>query len=119
LTVRLIDWLGINARAGSQSALVVCIDIGNMNDKTRVRDIRHERRSELVLCCDAMEPDRHVADTDLAMDRVTFRISVDAARIKTEGLDQEIMSRRNVLVSQNRDYSLECRHEFLHRQESA
>ena len=43
LTVRLIDRIGVDVRTGGASAFVVCIDIVDIYDETRVGHIRSER----------------------------------------------------------------------------
>jgi len=79
LTVWLIDRLRIDACASRLHPLVVRIDIIHMHEKTRIRDIRRERRIEPMFRRHAVKPDRGVARTDLAMDGLTFR-SFDASR---------------------------------------
>src|SRR6185369_6697281 len=49
----------------------------------------------------------------LAMDGLTFRVSVHATAVEAEGTDEEIVRRRDVLVSQNRNEPLEIRHDVL------
>ena len=44
------------------------------------------------------------------MKRLTFVVSVDAPTGKAKGFDEEIVSRRNVLIGQDRDDSLEVSH---------
>lgn len=61
----------------------------------------------------AVKPNRGVTHTDLAMDGLTFRVSIDAPAIEAEGIDEEIVSRWDVLVNQNRNDSLEIRHDVL------
>ena len=47
------------------------------------------------------------------MNWLTFRVSRHAPAIEAERMDEEIVSRRNVLVSQNRNDSLEIRHDVF------
>ena len=60
----------------------------------------------------AVQPNRGVTRTDLAMDWLTFRVSMHAPAIEAEGIDEEIVSRRDILVSQNSNDTLEIRHEL-------
>jgi hypothetical protein len=47
------------------------------------------------------------------VDGLTFRVSMHAPAIEPERIDEEIVSRRDVLASQNRNDSLETRHDVL------
>jgi hypothetical protein len=62
---------------------------------------------------DAVKPNRGATGTDLAMDRLTFRVSMHAPAVEAEGIDEEIVSRGDVLVRQYRNDSLEIRHDVL------
>src|SRR5687767_9201461 len=61
----------------------------------------------------AVKPDRGVTHTDLAMDGLTFRVSMHTPAVEAEGIDEEIVSRLDVLVSENRNDSIEIRHDVL------
>jgi hypothetical protein len=54
LTVRLIDRLAIDSGARRSGALVVRIDIIDVDDQARIRNIDGERRVELMLGGDTM-----------------------------------------------------------------
>ncbi len=112
LPVRLIDRLRIDERTSRARPLVVRIDIIHMHKETRIRDVRGQRGSEPMFRRHALKPNRGITRTYLAMDRLTFRVSVHATAIEAEGIDEEFVSRRDVLVSQNRNDSLEIRHMF-------
>jgi len=47
------------------------------------------------------------------MDRLTLGIAVDASRLETERFDEEVMRRRNVLVNQKWDDTLEFTHRLF------
>jgi hypothetical protein len=111
LPIRLIDGLRIDERTSRTSPLVVRIDIIHMYEETRIRDIRGQGGIETMFRRHAMQPNRGVTRTDLAMDGLTFGVSRHAPTIEAEGIDEEIVSRLDVLVSQNRNDSLEVRHE--------
>jgi hypothetical protein len=57
-----------------------------------------------------VKPNRGVTHTDLAMYGLTFGVSMYAAAIEPEGIDEEIVSRRDVLIRQHRNDSREMRH---------
>jgi hypothetical protein len=57
LTIRLIDRLAVDAGARQTRALVVCVDVIDVDDQAEIRHIHGERRIEMVLSGDAMEPD--------------------------------------------------------------
>jgi hypothetical protein len=59
-----------------------------------------------------VKPNLGVTRTHLAMDGLTFRVSINAAAMEAKGMDEEIVSRRDVLVSQNRNDSREMRHDL-------
>lgn len=88
------------------------IDVIHVNDEPRISYIRGERRIKTMFCGNAVEPNGRVAGADFTMDRPPLGGSVDASRNEPERLNEEIMRRWNVLVRQNRDYSIEGRHRF-------
>ena len=73
--------------------LVVRIDIIHMHEETRIRDVRGQRRIEPMFRRHAVEPNRGVTRTDLAMDGLTFRVSMHAPALEAEDIDEEIVSR--------------------------
>jgi hypothetical protein len=113
LPIGLIDRLRIDERTRRAGPLVVRIDIVHVHEETRIRDVRGQWGIEAMVRRHAMKPNRGIARTDLAMDRETVRISMHAAAIEAEGIDEEIVSRCDVLVSQNGNDSLEMRHFVL------
>jgi hypothetical protein len=113
LPIWLIDRLRIDERTSRARPLVVRIDIIDMHEETRIRDVSGQRGSEPMFRRYAVKPDRGITRTDLAMDGLTFRVSMHATAIEAEGLDEEIVSCRDVLVSQNRNDSLEIGHKVL------
>ncbi len=113
LPVWLIDRLRVDERTGRARPLVVRIDIIHMHEQTRIRDVRGQRGSEPMFRRDAMKPNRGITHMDLAVDGLTFCVSMYATAIETECIDEEIVSRRDVLVSQNRNDSLEIGHDVL------
>jgi hypothetical protein len=113
LPIWLIDRLRIDERTSRARPLVVRIDIVHRQEETRVRDVRGQRGIEPMFRRHAVKPNRGVTRTDLAMDGLTFRVSMHATPTEAEGIDEEIVSRRDVLASQNRNDSLEIRHDVL------
>jgi len=93
LPIRLIDRLRIDERTSRARPLVVRIDIVHMHEETRIRDVRGQRGSEPMFCRYAVKPNRGVTRTDLAMDGLTFRVSMHATATEAEGIDEEIVSR--------------------------
>jgi len=110
LPVWLIDRLRVDDRTSRARPLVVRIDIVHVHEETRIRDVRGQRGSETMFRRYAVKPNRGIARMDLAMDGLTFRVSMHATAIEAEGIDEEIVSRLDVLVSQHRNDSLEVRH---------
>ncbi len=110
LPVGLIDGRRIDTRTSRTSPLVVRIDIIHMHEETRVRDVRGQRGTELMFRGHAMEPNRSVTRTDLTVNWLTFRVSRYTPGIEAEGIDEEIVSRGDVLVGENRNDSFETRH---------
>ena len=107
LPIWLIDWLRIDECTSCARPLVVRVDIIHINEETRIRDVRGHRGIEPMFRRHAVKPDRRVTRTDLAMDRLTFRVSIHAPGTEAEGIDEEIVSRCDVLINQNRNDSLE------------
>jgi hypothetical protein len=90
---------------------VVGIDIIDMNEEAGVRHIRGTWRIEMVLRGDPMQPDGRISNADFGMDRLALRSSMDASCHEPEGLDQEVVCGRDVLIYQQRNWSLESWHE--------
>lgn len=103
----LIDRLRIDERTSRSRPLVVRIDIIHMHEQTRVRDVGGQRGTEPMFRRRSMKPNRRITRTDLAMDRLTFRVAMHAPANEAEGIDEEIVSRLDVLVSQHRNDSFE------------
>src|SRR5687767_8704851 len=61
----------------------------------------------------AMKPDRGVTGADLAVNGVPSRVPRDATAREAEGIDEEVVSRGDVLVGQNGNDSLDTRHDVL------
>jgi hypothetical protein len=113
LPIWLIDRLRIDERTSRARPLVVRIDIIHIHEEARIRDVRGQRGMEPMFRRHAVKPNRGVTRTDLAMDGLTFRVSMHSPAIEAEGMDEEIVSRWDVLVSQNRNDSLEMNHDVL------
>jgi hypothetical protein len=113
LPIWLIDRLRIDDRTGRARPLVMRIDIVDMHEETGIRDVSGQRGIEPMFRRHAVKPNRGVTRTDLAMDRLTFCVSMHAPAVEAEGIDEEIVSRGDVLVRQNRNDSLEIRHDVL------
>jgi len=113
LAVGLIDRLRIDERASGASPLVVCIDIRDVQEETRIRHINGQGRIESMFSRHAMEPNGSATHENLAMNRLTFVVSIDAPTGKAKGVDEKIVSRRNVLIGQDGDDSLEVRHDAV------
>jgi hypothetical protein len=60
-----------------------------------------------------MQPDQEIAGTNLSVNRLAIRRALNATGNEAEGVDQEIMRRRDVLVHQDRYDPLEFRHTHL------
>src|ERR1700746_280699 len=56
-----------------------------------------------------MQPDQEIAGTNLSVNRLAIRRALNATGNEAEGIDQEIMRRRDVLVHQDRYDPLEFR----------
>jgi hypothetical protein len=113
LPIRLIDRLRIDERTSGARPLIVSIDIIHVHEETRIRDVRDQRGIEPMFRRHAVKPNRGITRTDLAMDGLAFGVSIHATASEAEGIDEEIVSRRDVVVSQNRNDSLEIRHDVL------
>ena len=60
-----------------------------------------------------MQPDQEIAGTNLSVNRLAIRRALNATGNEAEGVDQEIMRLRDVLVHQGRYDPLEFRHTHL------
>lgn len=110
LTIWLIDGLAVDPGTCRASTPVVSIDVIHVNHQTRICHIHGERRIELVLGSDAMQPDGSITGANLSVYRLALRGSAHSSSIEPKCLDQEIVCARDVLICENRDYSLVCRH---------
>jgi hypothetical protein len=113
LTVRLIDWLRVDEGTGRTSALVVRIDIVDMHEESGIRHVSGQRRIEAMFRRYAVQPNRGITGTHLCMNWMAFRVSRHASAVEAEGTNEEIVSRRHVLVGQDRDESLEIGHHLV------
>jgi hypothetical protein len=111
LAIRLINRLAVDEGTRSAGALEVSIDIINIDKEPRVPDILGSRSVEMMLCGHSVQPHRRISGADLAMDCLAIGASLDTSRNEPEGLNQEVMRGRDVLIRQNRDDPPECRHE--------
>jgi hypothetical protein len=113
LPIRLIDGLRIDERTGRPRPLAVRIDIIHVHEETRIRDVRGQRGIEPMFRRHSVTPNRGVTRTHLAMDWLTPCVSRHTSVREAEGMDEELVSRRDVLVSQNRNDSLEIGHDVV------
>ena len=60
-----------------------------------------------------MQPDQEIAGTNLSVNRLAIGRALNATGNEAEGIDQEIMRRRDVLVHQDRYDPLEFRRTHL------
>jgi hypothetical protein len=90
----------------------VRVDIRHVDDQPGTCQVRRLRRAELVFSSHAMKPDRCLTDPDFAMHWLAVGCALDTPSFETERFDQEVMSRLDVLVHQQRDNACEGRHEF-------
>jgi hypothetical protein len=107
LPIWLIDRLRIDERTSRTCSLVVRIDIIHVHEEARISHVRDQGGIESMFRRHAVQPDCGVTRTDLAMDWLTLRISRHAPAIEAKRMDQEIVSRLDVPVSQDRNDSLE------------
>jgi hypothetical protein len=80
LPIRLIDGLTIDDRPCRTSPLVMRIDIIHIQEETRIRDIRSQRGTELMFRGDAMQPNWSITGTNLAVNWLTFLVSMHTPR---------------------------------------
>jgi hypothetical protein len=100
LAVGLILRLAVNLRTRRQGTLVVGIDVIHMHDEATAGD---GRRVQVVFRGHAVQPDRDVSRTHLAVDWLPFRVPLDTAGLKPERVHEEIVRRRYILVDQKWD----------------
>jgi hypothetical protein len=110
LPVRLISGFGVYARPGGTGASEVCVNVRDVYDKPGTGHVYRLRRSELVLSSNAVKPDSCLADSDFTMDGLAVGRALDTPRFETKRFNQEVMSRLNVVIYQQRDNACECRH---------
>jgi hypothetical protein len=91
LTIRLTDRLAVDSGTRLASVLVVRINIIDVDHQARVRHIDGDRRVEVVLSRDTVQPDGRIAGTDLTMDGLAFWRSMDTSRNEPECLDEEVV----------------------------
>jgi hypothetical protein len=79
LTIRLIDRFAVDAGTRGTSALVVRVDVIDLNDQAGICHIDGERRIEMVLRGDAMEPDGCLPGTNFTMDWLAVGVSMHSS----------------------------------------
>ena len=100
-------------RARLTRALVVRVHVIDLDDQTCICHVDRQRRIEMVLRGDAMQPDGGIAGTNLTVDGLALPGSLYAPRAEPEGSNQEIMRARDVLIREERNDAFDCRHELL------
>jgi hypothetical protein len=110
LSIRLIDWLRIDASTGPSGLLVMRIDVVHVHEETRIRDVSGLRGIEVMFRDHTVQPDCGVTRADLTVDDLALGVPVHTAAAEAERTDQEIVSSADVPISQNRNDSLEIRH---------
>jgi hypothetical protein len=110
LPVWLIGQFGVYLCPGRTSTSKVCLNIADMYDKPCAGHVYRLRRIELVLCCDAVEPDSCPTDANLPMNRSAVPTTLDTPRLEAKGSNQEVMSCLDVATYQHGDDALECSH---------
>ena len=63
-----------------------------------------------MLGCDAVQPDRGVAQADLGVDGLSLGALVDSARAEAERADEEVVSGGDVLIDEQRDEAIDGWH---------
>jgi len=82
---------------------VVDVDIFDGDLEASVRLAARSRRRHLMIRSHRVQPDGSPPEPDLPVDDVAAVIPLQPARCAAEGPDQEVMSRLDVLVDQDRD----------------
>jgi hypothetical protein len=113
LTIRLIDRLAVDVGTRRTRALVVRVDVIDVDDEAGICHIYGERRIEIVLSGDAMQPDGSIPGANLAMDRPALGGSMHSSRSEPKCLNQEVVCGCDVPIGEHRDDSLEGWHELL------
>jgi hypothetical protein len=80
LTVWLIDRLTVDAGPGPTRTVVMRIDIVDVDEQAGMRDGSGQRRLELILRSDLVQPDGRIARADFAVDGLTIGSPMEAAR---------------------------------------
>jgi hypothetical protein len=113
LPIWLIDRLRIDQRTSRAGSLVVRVHIIHMHEKAGVGNVGDAWGIEPMFRGHPVKPDCGVTRTDLAMNGLTFRVSMYTPAIEAEGIDEKVVSRWDVLVGQNRNDPLETGHDVL------
>jgi hypothetical protein len=79
-------------------------DVEHPGGRSQCRDV-----AQAVVRGGAVQPDGLAIQRNLPMDDLARVVAVDPARGETEGVDQEVVGRRDVGVHQDRDDALGCR----------
>ena len=82
---------------------VVDVDIFDGDLEASVRLAAPSRRRHLMIRSHRVQPDGSLPEPDLPVDDVAAVVPLQPARCAAEGPDQEVMSRLDVLVDQDRD----------------
>ena len=118
LTVRLIDRLAVDARARRPRVLEVRVDIVNLDDQARIRDVGGKRRLEAMFSCLGVQEDGGAAGTHFSVNSLAFGSSMHASRGEPESVHQEVVRGRDVLISEKRNDAFDGWHAGSPRSES-
>lgn len=101
--VRFVCGWVLNVGARRLALGVVGIDVSDDDLEASVRPAARSRRRHLMIRSHRVQPDGSRPEPDLPVDDVAAVIPLQPARCEAEGPDQEVMSRLDVLVYQDRD----------------
>jgi hypothetical protein len=101
LAIRPVYWFILDLRASSSGLLVMGLQVIHMDDETGTGEIPSSRRGHVMPICHAVEPDRIPACTNLGMNGIPCRITMNASTGKAESLNQEIMRGGNIFVNKH------------------
>ena len=101
--VRLVCGWVLNVGARRLALGVVGVDVSDDDLEASVRLAARSRRRHLMIRGHRVQPDGSLPEPDLPVHDVAAVIPLQPSRCEAEGPDQEVMSRLDVLVYQDRD----------------
>jgi hypothetical protein len=110
LSVRLINGIAVDARAGGNHSLEMLVDIINLYNETGACRAQLAGRSDFMLGRNTMQPDRGNARENFRVHRPALIVAVDTAGFKPERSYEKVVCCFEIFVNEERNNTANLSH---------